>query len=754
MSKFKLGAFAAAALALLAIAAWAVTWNGATTIFSSQTREDEYYTSSKANQNSLLISTAGTVTLNDTITDKTGDSSSGDDCNFYGINSGIMCKGGGVTYINGGSVTTGATGANGIFSYGGNSGMNGAAGDGTTVIVTDTVITTTGDSSGGIMTTGGGITEAYDLYISTSGTSSAPIRTDRGGGTVTVRGGTYESTGAGSPAIYSTAAVSVENANLATSGSEAVVIEGANSVYLSECYVDGNNSRLNGQSTTYDNVKLYQSMSGDAASGTAVFNMYGGSMICRKGNMFHVTNTDAVIDLQEVSLVNSSDNVLLDVSADAWGTSGKNGGAVTLNATDQNLEGEIRVDSISSLTMTMTGDTSFSGMINTSGKQGTVKVVMDEDTIWKLAGDSYISSLSKDDDALIDLNGYSLYVNGKPYEPPSVAVTGVSLNKTSVKLSVGDTYRLTAAVTPSGATDQSVTWSSSDKTVAKVSSAGKITAVSAGTCYITVKTVDGGFTAKCKVTVKAASVPVTGVTLSDADIKLKKGESATLTATVSPSDATDKNVTWSSDDASVATVSSDGVVTAVGAGTVKVRVKTRDGGFTAKCKVRVTVPVTGVTLNKKDLTLTKGASETLTATIAPSDATNTNVSWKSYDESVATISADGTVTAVGGGKTKVRVKTKDGGFTAYCWIRVKVPVTGVTLDKTSLTISKGSSAALTATVAPSDATKKDLKWKSYDTSIATVDANGRVKGVAKGTTTIRVQTKDGDYRAKCKVTVN
>ncbi|MBO4549061.1 MAG: Ig domain-containing protein, partial [Abditibacteriota bacterium] len=267
----------------------------------------------------------------------------------------------------------------------------------------------------------------------------------------------------------------------------------------------------------------------------------------------------------------------------------------------------------------------------------------------------------------------------------------------------------------------------------------------------TISAVVYGKTLKCKVTVK---IPVTGVTLSETEIKLKKGESKTLTATVKPSDATDKSVTWTSDDTSIATVSSSGVVKAVGAGTVKIRVKTKDGGFSAKCKVKVTVPVTGVTLNKKELTLIKGASETLVASIAPSDATNKEVSWKSYDESIVTISSSGTVTAVAGGKTKVRVKTKDGGYTAYCWIKVTVPVTGVSLNKTSLTLGVGASAALTATVSPADATKKDLKWKSYDTSIATVDANGKVKGVAKGTTTIRVQTRDGDYRAKCKVTVN
>ncbi len=752
MKKIRTGAFAAATLALLAIAVYAVTWNGATSIFSSQTRSGESYTSSTANQNSLLISTSGTVTVNDPTVTKTGDSDGGDNCNFYGINSGIMCKGGGKTYINGGTVSATAKGANGIFSYGGNSGMNGADGDGTTVVITDTEITTSGDNGGGIMTTGGGVTYAYGLDIETSGTSSAPIRTDRGGGVVYVDGGTYSSTGAGSPAIYSTAEVSVENASLYTSASEAIVIEGANSVALTNCAVDGNNSRLNGQSTTYDNVKLYQSMSGDAASGTCVFSMAGGSMICRKGNMFHVTNTTAIINLEGVSLANSSDDVLLDASADSWGTSGSNGGAVTLNATDQNLEGEIKVDSISSLAFTMTGDTSFSGKINTSGQKGTVKVTMDENTVWKLAGDSYISSLSKDEDATINLNGYSLYVNGTAYEDESVAVTGVSLSKTSVTLSAGNTYRLSAAITPSDATNQNVTWSSSDKTVAKVSSTGKITAVSAGNCNVTVKTADGGYTAKCKVKV-TDTVAVTGITLNKTTLSLNKGASETLTAAITPSGATNQNVTWKSYDESVVTISSSGKVTAVGKGKTKVRAKTADGGYTAYCWVMVKTPVTGVSLNKTTLTMYKGDTETLTAAIAPSDASNQNVTWKSYDESVVTISSSGKVTAVGKGKTKVRVKTKDGSYRAYCWIMVKSAVTGVSLNKTALTLSVGDTETLVAAIAPSDASNQNVKWKSYDTSIATVDSSGKVTAVAKGTTTIRVQTKDGDYRAKCKLTV-
>ena len=234
-----------------------IDYSGETEISSADTQEDRTYETSTSDQSALLISTSDDVTISNPTVTKTGDSDGGDSCNFYGLNAAVLVKDGSTTTISGGSITSDADGANGVFSYGGNSGRNGAEGDGTTVIIRDTTITTTGNGSGGIMTTGGGITYAYDLTVTTSGGSSAPIRTDRGGGTVVVDGGSYTSNGLGSPAIYSTADIRVENAELISNLSEGVCIEGQNSITLTNCDLTANNTRCNGNATFLDSIQYY-----------------------------------------------------------------------------------------------------------------------------------------------------------------------------------------------------------------------------------------------------------------------------------------------------------------------------------------------------------------------------------------------------------------------------------------------------------------------------------------------------------------
>ena len=222
-----------------------INYSGAETITSAAEQTGQTYTSATADQNALLVNTSEAVTITEPTVTKTGDSDGGDNCNFYGINSAVMAKGGGTLTITGGTITATAAGANGVFSYGGNGGQNGAAGDGTTVKISDTSIVTTGGNSGGIMTTGGGVMIAENLTVETSGQSSAPIRTDRVGGTVTVDGGTYTSNGLGSPAIYSTADITVSNAKLVSNLSEGVCIEGKNSVTLNNCDLTADNTKTN-----------------------------------------------------------------------------------------------------------------------------------------------------------------------------------------------------------------------------------------------------------------------------------------------------------------------------------------------------------------------------------------------------------------------------------------------------------------------------------------------------------------------------
>ena len=349
--------------------------------------------------------------------------------------------------------------------------------------------------------------------------------------------------------------------------------------------------------------------------------------------------------------------------------------------------------------------------------------------------------------------------NEKQPVPAKVSVTGVSLSTPSIELQPGGTFQLSALIQPDNATDKTVEWSSSNTSVATVDQTGKVTAVGAGSATITAKTKDGGKVATASVTVKAGTVAVTGVTLDKNKLNLEPGETAVLTATVAPEDATDKTVEWSSSDKKVATVDDKGVVTAVGAGTATITATTKDGGKTAKATVTVkagTVAVTGVTLDKEEAAIAVGETLQLTATVQPENAANKAVTWNSSSTGVATVDANGLVTAKKTGTAIITVHTKDGNKTASCKVTVRTPavaVTGVTLDQEEATLPVGETLQLTATVQPEDATDKTVTWQSSNTGVATVDANGKVTAKKTGSTTITVTTKDGAKTATCKITV-
>lgn len=257
-------------------------------------------------------------------------------------------------------------------------------------------------------------TNAKNLTIETSGTSSAAIRTDRGGGTVTVDGGTYKTTGKGSPSIYSTANITVKNADLISTASEGVVIEGKNSVTLENVSLKDTNDTLNGQSTTYKNIFLYQSMSGDAANGEASFIAKNSKITTNKGDTIYVTNTTASITLENNTIINN-DNTgnFLRIQKDSWGTSGSNGGNVTLTLKNQNVIGNVVVDSISTLNMSLTNKSFFEGAINTNNTAKNITLKLDKNSKIKLTADTYVTSLEDEDTTYenIDLNGYNLYIN-------------------------------------------------------------------------------------------------------------------------------------------------------------------------------------------------------------------------------------------------------------------------------------------------------------------------------------------------------
>ena len=397
-----------------------IKYSGTTSLTAATAETGKTYESSKTDESALLISTKETVTISQPTISKTGDSDGGDNCSFYGVNAALLVKDGSTTTIKGGTISSSATGANGVFSYGGNGGRNGADGDGTTVIIEDTKITTTGNGSGGIMTTGGGMMKAKNLTINTSGRSSAPIRSDRGGGIVTVEGGSYTSSGQGSPVIYSTADITVNDAVLTSTMSEGAVIEGKNSITLNNCRMTVSNTRRNSHAQFLDGIMLFQSFSGDAARGNSHFTMNGGSLTNRQGHLFHVTNTNAIITLNGVKLVNDDPaKVLLSVCADGWHGAGNK---ATLNATGQQLEGNILVGSDSELTMTLSDGSSFTGCIGgnitnaagdtVSNETGKVNVTLGEGSTWNLTADTSITSFTGDA-SCIKPNGYHLYVNGK-----------------------------------------------------------------------------------------------------------------------------------------------------------------------------------------------------------------------------------------------------------------------------------------------------------------------------------------------------
>ena len=379
----------------------------ANTITEDTGVDGETYTSTGDDENALRVDGA-TVTLKDITIEKTaGSSSNTEDGDFYGQNAGLLVLNGATATITGATVNTSVTNGNGVFSYG----------EGTVVNISDSIIRTTENNSGGIQTTGGGTMNATNLDVETQGNSAAAIRSDRGGGTVNVDGGSYVTNGTGSPAIYCTADISVSDATLTANASEGIVVEGKNSVALTDCDVTGNMSNTyNGDSDENIHcIMIYQSMSGDADVGEAAFSAEGGSITAKTGDMFYITNTDCEITLKDVAFTLAND-VFLRVegnsSSRGWGTEGANGGDVTLTADSQEFTGNILVDEISSLVLTMKNGTSYEGAINPDGDGGMVDVTLDDDSTWTLTGDSYITSFDGDT-SNITANGYHLYVNGE-----------------------------------------------------------------------------------------------------------------------------------------------------------------------------------------------------------------------------------------------------------------------------------------------------------------------------------------------------
>ena len=337
-------------------------------------------------------------------------------------------------------------------------------------------------------------------------------------------------------------------------------------------------------------------------------------------------------------------------------------------------------------------------------------------------------------------------------------VTSLTLNKTALTLNVGKTSTLSATAGPSDADNKTVKWTTSDSSVATVSSAGEVKGVKRGTATITATAADGsGKKATCTVTVKQF---VTSLKLNKTALTLQKEKTSKLTATVGPSDANNKAVKWTTSNSAVATVSSTGEVKGIKKGTATITATAADGsGKKATCTVTVVNKiVTRVTLNITILPLQPNKTSKLTATVGPSDADSKAVKWKSSNTKVATVGSTGKVTAIGKGTATITATAADGsGENATCKVTVVTPkrsVSSVTLNKSSLTLQVGKTQILKVTVKPTNADIKDVIWTSSDTKVATVDSKGKVKAIGKGTATITATAADGSGKnAACKVTV-
>ena len=377
-----------------------VSYSGATEFTADTNESGGTYSSSGSDEQALLV-TGGTSSISGATVTKTGDSE-GDESDFYGTNAAILVSSGTLD-ISDSEITTDGVHANAVF----------AIGDGV-INISDSVITTSNNTSGGIMVTGGGTLTADNLTVKTSGNSSAPIRSDRGGGTITINGGSYESNGVGSPVVYSTADITVNNAEMTSTASEGVVVEGKNSVTLNGVTLTADNNTHNGRSETYKAIFLYQSMSGDADEGTANFTAKDSCINVLNGDTIFVTNTTASIYLENNTIVNESGD-FLRIQSGAWGNEDSNGGNVTAVLSAQRVEGDIIVDSISTLDLTLENGSVMFGAIDSDDQAQNIDLTMSADSVLVLTGDTYADSLTNElsDNSNIYLNGYSLYVGGE-----------------------------------------------------------------------------------------------------------------------------------------------------------------------------------------------------------------------------------------------------------------------------------------------------------------------------------------------------
>ncbi|MDD3172686.1 MAG: Ig-like domain-containing protein [Herbinix sp.] len=332
----------------------------------------------------------------------------------------------------------------------------------------------------------------------------------------------------------------------------------------------------------------------------------------------------------------------------------------------------------------------------------------------------------------------------------TIPVVSIALDETLKTMYVGQSARLSYVILPTNANNNAVTWISTNTSVVTVDATGKVAAKGVGTSVIILKTSDGGYSAYCTITVKLVA---TTVKLDVTDLSLKTGESYNIKATLAPVGSTDNSLVWESSDTKVATVDANGKVVAKNAGTAIITVRTEAGGV-AYCKVSITQAVKGVILNFTDKTIYKGEKFDLIASVSPSTATKLDVTWKSSNTKVATVTNKGEVAGLIGGVAIITCTTVDGGYITTCVVTVKETVTTVKLDKDTYSLGIKKTVKLTATASTETATNQKVTWSSSNKKVATVNQNGKVTGISVGYATITAAAKDGsDVEATCEIRV-
>ncbi len=379
-----------------------IVYNGATTFSEDAEVANGEYASAAGEENAVLVQGAKVRLTAPQIRKSGAPTGRGDAFDFYGTNAAVLAAKDGVLELEGGTIETDSSYGNALF----------ACGTGK-IVAKDVKIKTSSNNSGGVMVTSGGTLTATNLDVETSGGSSAPIRSDRGGGVLTVEGGRYLAQGPGSPAIYCTADITVNDAELTSTCAEGAIVEGRNSIKLNRVRLIDDNTTLHGKSTTRKNIFLYQSFSGDAAVGVARFEANDCEIETKKGDTIYVTNTTCEATLRRNKIVNADpEGWLLRAQREGWGRKGSNGGNVTLTLSEQVAEGNVYVDNISTLKLNLADGSRYVGALNAANTAKRIDLTLDAKSTFELTDDCYVTTLENADatGANIILNGHTLHV--------------------------------------------------------------------------------------------------------------------------------------------------------------------------------------------------------------------------------------------------------------------------------------------------------------------------------------------------------